>query len=318
MRSHPSYNHTWYLHRGPLVQIRDFACSAPRSGAGQERTSTVDHLLFTRRGVFLKHSAASRRTLTAEPVHVLLYNEGETFRTSHPAGTGDEGTVFAFAAEAGREVMRQFDRNTWPDRAPLFGADHVMASPSVLLRAFRLRQRIARQLATPLEIEEEALAILAAVATDVAQARSSRPIRAQRRARARRDDVETVKQLIASDPGREMSLGELAGAVSRSPFHLTRLFREETGLPIHRYHLRLRATAALNQLADSKATLSAIGFDLGLASHSHFTKTFRRVFGTTPSEARHFLNSQVAVAGGRCRSRCEVADASRTDRSRSP
>jgi AraC-like DNA-binding protein len=287
-----SYNHTWYLHRGPLVRIRDFACSAPRSGIGRERTATADHLLFTRRGVFLKHPATSTGSVTAEPVHVLLYNEGEAFRTSHPAGGGDEGTVFAFDAEAGREVMRQFDRSSWPDRAPLFGVGHIMPSPGVLLRAFRLRRRIARQLASPLEIEEEALGILAALGGEVARVRSSRPVRVRRRARARRrDDVETVKQLLASDPGREMSLDELASVVSRSPFHLTSLFREETGLPIHRYHLRLRATLALDRL-DSTSSLSAIGFDLGLTSHSHFTAMFRRVFEMTPSAARRFLDSE--------------------------
>ena len=285
-----SHNHTWYLYRGASLQVRDFACRAPRSGCGAERRADVDHLLFTRRGVFVKHAHDSPRGVTAEPAQVLLYNAGEAFCTSHPGRMGDEGTVLAFAPEVARDVACRIDRATWRDASPVFPTDHLLAAPDLLLRVFRLRQRMLRRLATTLEIEEESLGVLAQVVAAAARAPASHQVRQRHETRARRrEEVESVKQILAAAPERDVALDEIARAVGRSPFHLTRLFREETGLPIHRYHLRLRATLALDRLAAPSHSLSAIGLDLGLASHAHFTTTFRRVFGETPSAVRRSM-----------------------------
>ncbi len=43
---------------------------------------------------------------------------------------------------------------------------------------------------------------------------------------------------------------------------------------------------ALEPLRDTKTELSSLALDLGFSSHSHFTETFRRTFGRTPSSLR--------------------------------
>jgi AraC-like DNA-binding protein len=48
----------------------------------------------------------------------------------------------------------------------------------------------------------------------------------------------------------------------------------------------MRLRLSLERLRDPRANLSAIAYDLGYSSHSHFTMAFRRAFGTTPSEFR--------------------------------
>jgi AraC family transcriptional regulator len=43
---------------------------------------------------------------------------------------------------------------------------------------------------------------------------------------------------------------------------------------------------ALMRIQEGEQNLSGLAFDLGYASHSHFTSVFRRHFGVTPSQMR--------------------------------
>ena len=74
-----------------------------------------------------------------------------------------------------------------------------------------------------------------------------------------------------------------------SVFHLARTFRRRTGFSLHAYRNQLRVRTALEHLASPGTDLVALALDLGFSSHSHFTETFRRGFGVTPSEARRSL-----------------------------
>jgi AraC family transcriptional regulator len=71
-----------------------------------------------------------------------------------------------------------------------------------------------------------------------------------------------------------------------SPFHLAHLFRDDTGLSVHQYLLRLRMALALRRLGDDETSLSRLALDLGFSSHSHFTACFRRQFNASPAEIR--------------------------------
>jgi len=72
-------------------------------------------------------------------------------------------------------------------------------------------------------------------------------------------------------------------------FHLARMFRSRTGFSLHAYRNQLRLRAALERLRDPGVDLIDIALDLGFSSHSHFTETFRRSFGKTPSAVRDNL-----------------------------
>lgn len=97
--------------------------------------------------------------------------------------------------------------------------------------------------------------------------------------------VEDAREVLAASPGRAHSLVGLAREVHSSPFHLTRVFREVLGMPVHQYLLRLRLTLALHRLDQGERTLSKLAMDLGFSSHSHFATAFRRHFGVSPSQA---------------------------------
>jgi AraC family transcriptional regulator len=94
--------------------------------------------------------------------------------------------------------------------------------------------------------------------------------------------VDRVKLVLTSDPGRRWTLAEIAAEVRGSPVYLTQVFQQVEGVPLYRYHLRLRLARALDLLAQDH-DLTTLGLDLGFSSHSHFTAAFREAYGRTPS-----------------------------------
>jgi AraC family transcriptional regulator len=100
--------------------------------------------------------------------------------------------------------------------------------------------------------------------------------------------VDRVKVLLAGDLSRRWSLAEIANEIRGSPVYLTQIFQQVEGLPLYRYHLRLRLARALD-LIPQRDDLSALAQDLGFSSHSHFTAAFRQAYGMTPAGFRNSL-----------------------------
>ncbi|HEY0629889.1 MAG TPA: helix-turn-helix transcriptional regulator [Sphingomicrobium sp.] len=102
--------------------------------------------------------------------------------------------------------------------------------------------------------------------------------------------VERTKDLLHSANGNSAAgLTEIAQQVGCSPVYLTQLFRAHEGIPLHQYRLRLRLGRALLALRRCD-DITGLGLDLGFSSHSHFTATFSRAFGMTPSAYRNMIH----------------------------
>jgi AraC family transcriptional regulator len=95
-----------------------------------------------------------------------------------------------------------------------------------------------------------------------------------------------VLDYIHAHLGGDLGLAELAGVAGLSPQRFSAAFRAATGETPHRYVTRERVRAARRLLAQPHKPLAAIAFELGFSSQSHFTHTFHRLTGTTPSRFR--------------------------------
>jgi AraC-like DNA-binding protein len=99
-----------------------------------------------------------------------------------------------------------------------------------------------------------------------------------------RDTVNRAKIVLGERFREKLTLAQIARATYTSPYHLCRIFKNEAGVSIHRYLLRLRLLNALESLAEyPKANLTAVALDLGFSSHSHFSASFQQEFGMSPS-----------------------------------
>jgi len=95
-----------------------------------------------------------------------------------------------------------------------------------------------------------------------------------------------VIQYIDGNLHRALPLAELSSVVHMSPFHFARLFKERTTVSPHRFLIRRRIDHAMTLLTADGRPVDEVARTVGFRSASHFTTTFRRVVGVTPSEYR--------------------------------
>lgn len=95
-----------------------------------------------------------------------------------------------------------------------------------------------------------------------------------------------VKALLSGRFQDSLTVAEIAAELYISPYHLCRVFREQTGQTIHRYRNQLRLRVGLDYILNDDADLTTLALELGYASHSHFTRVFRKAFDATPSSVR--------------------------------
>lgn len=94
--------------------------------------------------------------------------------------------------------------------------------------------------------------------------------------------VDFARERIERDFAEEMTVSELARAAGMSLFHFTRVFAALVGLPPHRYLLKTRLAAARAMLADGRSVTETC-YACGFGNLSHFSRSFTRRFGATPS-----------------------------------
>ncbi len=97
--------------------------------------------------------------------------------------------------------------------------------------------------------------------------------------------VALAKEFLHAHRCERLPLDRIAAAVGVSPVYLTQEFTRSEGVPLYQYQLYLRLIRALHQLRDCD-DITQLALDLGFSSHSHFSATFRRTFGISPSDHR--------------------------------
>lgn len=98
-----------------------------------------------------------------------------------------------------------------------------------------------------------------------------------------------VRDLIDGNLSRPPALGPLAREVGVHPVHFAVVFRRFYGCSLGEYARRRRLDEARRRIAESGTSLSRLALDLGFTDQSHFTRTFKRFTGMTPSQYRTFL-----------------------------
>jgi two-component system response regulator YesN len=84
---------------------------------------------------------------------------------------------------------------------------------------------------------------------------------------------------------QNLCLEEVAHAVAVSPFYLSRLFREETGIGFSEYITRLRMEKSLVLLAQG-LTVKECSFAVGYNDPNYFSRLFRKYFQHSPTKYR--------------------------------
>jgi AraC-like DNA-binding protein len=256
------------------VSVRNVDCKGTCRHRSREECASNTHLVFPYRGVYLRHVGADQAVADAN--HVLLFNQGQGYQVSHPVMGGDASLVLSVEEATLRELA--------PKQLVCAGAGFVLNQQHLRIDAraqalvMLLKHTLRNGGIEPLEAEGLSLTL-------VTRTLGPRNARAPGTSHARRRLVDRVKVLLASDLSRRWTLGEIAAEMKGSAVYLTQIFQQVEGLPLYRYHLRLRLARALVLIAE-REDLSALAQDVGFSSHSHFSAAFKQIYGLTPAEFR--------------------------------
>lgn len=223
----------------------------------------------------------------------------------------DRNTVFftnVGATYRRRNLLPQGLQNDWVDIRPELLADMLTAatgkrheptsrfpwsfgpSPTTpLLRVHALNSVLAEGgNQDPLRVEETVLEVISEIIESNVECRGTvrrrRPSAAQ--AKFHQESVEEIRRVLATNPHQPHGLEKLAAGVCMSPFHLCRVFKRQTGLPVHRYLERLRLRQALACVLDTRERMISIAARCGFCSEAHLSNAFLREFGHRPSRLR--------------------------------
>lgn len=98
--------------------------------------------------------------------------------------------------------------------------------------------------------------------------------------------VNEIDASIRHHHNEVLTLTFLSRKLGYSEYHITRKFKEISGMHFRDY-LRLRKLAfALKEVRDSEKSILDIAFDYGFSSHEAFTRAFKKAYGVAPSEYR--------------------------------
>jgi AraC-like DNA-binding protein len=223
-----------------------------------------------------RHATPAASLFVVHPgeVHANQTETGCSFRSMYVA---PEFLRAAAAAVAGREQALPF----FPD--PLIFDDEVITTYLALHRS----------LESPAPTLERESLLAGLLARLVARHARVRPHRAAARG-GERAAVGRVRDYVAAHHERNITLGELSRVANLSPFHLTRVFAKEVGMPPHAFQTQVRVARA-KRLIRRGLPLSLVAAATGFADQSHLIRHFKRLMKITPGEySKNSKNVQYA------------------------
>lgn len=104
--------------------------------------------------------------------------------------------------------------------------------------------------------------------------------------RLTRAEVDRAIAYIEDHLTHDLTLAGIAAEIALSPRHLSRLFKEATGLPPHRFVIRRRVERAQDLLLAGDLPLPVVAQAVGFFDQSHLTRHVKTLLGATPDQIR--------------------------------
>lgn len=260
------------LYSDERFAVTDYRCLARKGEAGSEEVVDAYEIVFVRGGLF--RVTMDGRKFVATRNEMLLLAPGDVYRIDHPVAGGDSCTVISLSSALFEDL--EIDSTHRPNP---FMQHRALSDP----RSYAMHLSLLRALRVGSDrvcIEELVSRIAMSVASSAPQFTAGT------------STIQRVQELLAVHSNRKLTLTALARLSGLSRFHLSRSFKAATGLPIHRYLIRLRLRDALYRLEAGEDDLTRLALDVGYSNHAHFTSAFGQEFGISPSEYRSLAREQ--------------------------
>jgi AraC family transcriptional regulator len=231
---------------------------------GRPHTHESTHFMFVLEGDYVGVADGGERT---HPRRSVIYVPAGTTHSNHPATANTRILAVSIAPEQVRYAA---------DHAPLPQAEIGFRHGEIVRLATRLERECADwSPGSPLIAAGLCLEMLGAVAARDTFA-EGRPPRWLAQAKA----------LIRDHCAGRLTVQGIASTVGVHPIHLSRVFRRFLGCTAGEYLRSCRIERALALLRSPGRSLADIALECGFADQSHFSRTFRRHVGRSPSSFR--------------------------------
>jgi AraC family transcriptional regulator len=228
------------------------------------------YISFVLRGAYAERYG--RRLRTCKASTLIIHPSAEHHAVEfHNAGAH----IFRIEIKS-QWLERVREYSTVLDRPADFNGSRASWLMARLYHEFRERDGV-----SPLAIEGLVLEMLAEVARPSSRLSTGRPPRWLERAR----------EYLDTNFVKNTSLQSIAELVGVHPVYLAREFRSHYHLTIGDYVRQLRIQSARHQISESDASFIEIASAVGFCDQSHFTRTFKRLTGMTPTQYRATLRS---------------------------
>lgn len=273
------------LFRSDLIHVFDYRCT------GHDDEGEVPQgfeIVLPRVGAYQRRDVHG--TFLADPNHILFYNMGEPYDISHPIKGEDSSTVFLIVPSLLIEMTRAFNPDVENNPHRLFHSSHIIFNSYLQILQYKLL-KVERRALDALAIEEEIVNLISEILRIPYRERAYSQKQSPNTIRAHAEQTHCVKIFLNAHVQSSLQLEQISSAVHLSPFHLCRVFKQNTGMTIHHYVKRLRLfNAAERMLEHPTSRLDLLALEFGFSNHGNFSTAFRQTFGINPSELRgaHF------------------------------
>ncbi|MEJ2599737.1 MAG: helix-turn-helix transcriptional regulator [Anaerolineales bacterium] len=271
-------------YEGNLLRIGSFRCSTEDPDFNDSGPTLAHLVVFPRTSVSI--TSAGSEPVIADPNIVMFYNRGQEYRREAISERGDHCEWYAFHPQILLDALRTYDPEVEDHDERPFQLDSGPSNSNTYLQQRLVFRHIAEEPhPDTLYVEETMLCVLQHILDDAYRVRRHQRRRGMRQPKHYEEITRAVQQLLATRFQEHLTLEDIAAEINYSPYHLARIFRQQTGQTIHAYLNQIRLRTALDYL-QSGTDLTQLALTLGFSSHSHFTQAFRKAFGTTPSQLR--------------------------------
>jgi AraC-like DNA-binding protein len=210
------------------------------------------------------------------PASLFVVHPGESHSNSSFTRAGcSYRTIFVATGVFRRSAAELFGR----DRGVPFFPSTMIFDAEVLARFHRLHVAF-EEPAPALERESLLLNFSTDLLARYGEQRATLDVPA-----LKQTSVERAREYLAENYAENVTLERLARLAGLSPFHFSRLFREQFGMPPHAFQNQVRVARAKSLLATGFA-VSRVAAQTGFADQSHLTRQFKRLTGVTPGQYR--------------------------------
>ncbi|HEY4145833.1 AraC family transcriptional regulator [Pinirhizobacter sp.] len=93
-----------------------------------------------------------------------------------------------------------------------------------------------------------------------------------------------VIEYVEANLDQDLTLAELARIAGFSVSHFKPMFKQATGIPVHRFVMERRVERARIRLLEGRQSITEIALETGFAHSSHMARCMRRFLGMGPSD----------------------------------